>query len=188
MFEHSRRNYKFVSLFEIFLLKSSFYFFTELSKKILNTKMLTLITLIVINSSCSHFVFVVWKLNFVISQHKYNKQVTSMVGSFARFLFTRCEEPLTHLLVPHSFVCGSSHHVTKNRTHSPTMISLYKQPLTRKSNVYLLSMISSKFLFIKNKNSKNHPKLHTHFWTSNGNDLRESDTLTEGNHPGLDLE
>ena len=49
--------------------------------------MLTLITLIVINSSCSLVVFVLWKLNFVISQLKYNKQITSMVGSFAQFLF-----------------------------------------------------------------------------------------------------
>ena len=78
-------------------------------KKKLNIKMLTLITLIIINSSCSLVVLVVWKLNFVISQHKYNKQITSIVGSLVRFLFTRCEEPLTQSLVPRSIV----------RTHLP---------------------------------------------------------------------
>ena len=109
MFEHSHRIYKFVLLFVISLLKSSLYFFTELSKKKLNIKMLTLITLIVINSSCLLVVLVVWKLNFVISQHKYNKQITSIVGSLVRFLFTRCEEPLTQSLVPRSIV----------RTHLP---------------------------------------------------------------------
>ena len=105
MFEHSHRIYKFVLLFVISLLKSSLYFLTELSKKKkLNIKMLTLITLIVINSSCSLVVFVLWKLNFVISQLKYNKQITSMVGSFAQFLCIRCEEPLTQSLLPRSIV------------------------------------------------------------------------------------
>ena len=67
----------------------------------------------------------------------------------------------------------------------PTSLN-YKQSLTYKSNIFLLSMTSPEFLFTKNKNSKNHPKLHTHFW-ANGNDLVESDILIEGNL-GLDLE
>ena len=36
-----------------------------------------------------------------------------MVGSFLRFLFTRCEESLTHSLVTRSFVCDSSQPVKK---------------------------------------------------------------------------
>ena len=44
----------------------------------------------------------------------------------------------------------------------PTSLN-YKQTLTRKSNIFLLSMTSPEFLFIKNKNSKNLPKIHTHF-------------------------
>lgn len=105
MFEHSHRIYKFVLLFVLSLLKSSFCTFSlNYRKKKLNIKMLTLITLIVINSSCSLVVFVLWKLNFVISQLKYNKQITSMVGSFAKFLCIRCEEPLTQSLLPRSIV------------------------------------------------------------------------------------
>ena len=105
MFEHSHRIYKFVLLFVLSLLKSSFCTFSlNYRKKKLNIKMLTLITLIVINSSCSLVVFVLWKLNFVISQLKYNKQITSMVGSFAQFLCIRCEEPLTQSLLPRSIV------------------------------------------------------------------------------------